>query len=97
MSFQEVVGLSGFCKFIVYKLVFSSECLNIFCELCCLCGFDLDYLILVFNLFSEILVLLPQELDLVLTLKEAPLEVVLFARDHGHLVLHVSEIEHLFF
>ena len=81
MSFQEVVGLSGFCKFIVYKLVFSSECLNIFCELCCLRGFDLDYLILMFYLFPEVLIFLSQKLNLVLTLEEAPLEIVLFARD----------------
>lgn len=96
LPLQELVGLRGFRKFIVDKLVFSSECLYILRELSSLGGLDLDDLILVFNLFSEILVFLSQKFDLVLALKEAPLEVVLLARDHRNLVLHISEIEHLF-
>jgi len=96
LPLQELVGLCGFGKFIVDKLVFSRQRLDVLSELGCLSGLDLDDLILVLYLFSEILVFLSQKFDLILTLKKAPLEVVLFARNHGYLVLHISEVEHLF-
>ena len=48
-----------------------------------------------FYLFSEVLVFLSQKLNLVFTLKKAPLEVVLFARNHRYLVLHISKVEDL--
>ena len=81
LPLQELVGLRGFGKFIVDKLVFSSQCLYILGELSCLRCLHLDYLILMFYLFPEVLIFLSQKFNLVLTLEEAPLEVVLFARD----------------
>lgn len=47
------------------------------------------------GLLSEVLVLLSEHLYLVLSFKQAPLEVIFLAAGNCNLVLHVAELNHL--
>ena len=73
------VSLSNFGKFLVYKLVLSGKSLDVLSQLRAFGLLDVDDLGLVVDLLSEGLVLLSKELDLVFTLEEAALELVLLA------------------
>lgn len=96
LSLQELVGLSGLCEFVIDELIFSSKRLNIFAQLSSFSRFHLNNLVLVLKLLPEVLIFLPQVPNFVLALKESSLKVILFACNHGHLMLHVAKIKYLF-
>jgi len=92
---KEIVGLGGLGELRVHEFVLASEGLNVFAELLHLGRLDLHDLLLVIELVSEVLVLLPEQLDFILSFEESPLEIIFLAGNDRHLVLHVAEVKDL--
>ena len=96
MSAEVFISLGDLTELPVNEGVFSREGLDIFDQRTTLGVFSRCKLSFIVELLASMCKLLPQSFDLVFSLKEASLDRVFFARDNGHLVLHVREIAGLF-
>jgi hypothetical protein len=79
LSLEEVVRLSRFGEFLIYKLVLASQGLDVLSELGAFGLLDVDDLGEVVDLLSEGLVFLSEEFDFVFSLEQASLEFVFLA------------------
>ena len=97
LSLQELVSLSRLHELGIYKLVLTCQCLNVLSELSTLLCLHLYDLRGSFNLLPKLGVVLSKLLELIFSIEQAPLEIVLLTRDNTNLVLHIAVFEDLLF
>ena len=87
--------MRALAKLLVDKAVLSRESLNVLGQFSNLLCFQLSNLCLLVDLLSERLTFVTKCLNFLLTLKELPLVVVLFADSNTHLMLYVAKLKDL--
>jgi len=80
---------------LVDEPVLSGKSLDVLCQLSDLLSFELSKLSLLVELLTQVLAVVSQSLDLLFSLKQLSLIVLILASHDTHLVLHVAEVKAL--